>query len=762
MRTTFVWALWLGVLCLVGAVPSAFAAGIDDDSVIVIRNEDKVIMSDHTIKPYLGRIQSEDDSQVTIKSNSGAVMTLKKSEIERIDRRSTAETELARLVDKYKSDPKRLAEIIRSARKKFPYLEPKLPEILEKAAQSGDPDVLEVLVDVYLNSSQGAKAEDAAKRLVQKRNNAASQRLLGQAYGLQGKTDLANQALSQAVTLAPNSEDALVARAEFLLQTGHADDALKIFKDALSKNGQLLAAWVGQGRVQLRIGEVDAAAVSFQKVMDLDKDLKQKETLAALLGLAACKLLHKEGKDAIALGEKVLGYDANSPQAFAIQAFGLLLGGDPDKLDVALSKIDDAIGGDPSEPRFKALKSVLLDRKGQYLNLQGKAQEGGPLREQAATILAELEQVKLNDSWLLYLLAEMRARQAELVDGDRRKEVLLLAFGGFKRCTELAPNYAPAYQALGSVALKLGNFEASNFEAAELAYKVAVKLEDANAEYHAGLGLAYLGQKKVDEGSAELSKALDLNKENVAALCGLGYIMNYNKNEEQARTLFLRALSADGNCAYAADALKRMYQQRDQALDYLDFQAGDPAGWKPKGGRAVKAGVDEGKIRWRGTQGSEDSDRLEYLTELNAEDFLRVEGDLEIDPKSPCILALRVASKAGADVAFNIEIGKDPGGHLSFRYQDFGGPHDWKEIEPWPAAGKARLAIATDDLHLGKVTLYLNGVVKKTLQLQLHNLRKVTAGFAASVPAREQADLAVDNVALIYRHAAAAAETPAK
>jgi hypothetical protein len=250
-------------------------------------------------------------------------------------------------------------------------------------------------------------------------------------------------------------------------------------------------------------------------------------------------------------------------------------------------------------------------------------------------------------------------------------------------------------------------------------------------------------------------KAKELNPKNVAALCGLGYIYNFEKNESAAKGFFEQALAADGRCAFAAAALKMIYAQRGLTLQYLPFNSGDAPGWRSTKGRRIRAVVEDGKIRWRGVMGGAASRNLQYVTHLTARRFVRVDADLEMAYDMPASVVLRLASRKGSAVNFYVEFGKDETGRLSYRFKDYSGvPPDWRKVDDWPKRGKLRLGIGAPDLRSGLVNLYVNGDKRGSLQLQFKRPSKIAIGVSLSAPARESIDAAADNISLLTQTAA--------
>ena len=717
------------VLLLLTGTPALSAA--QEEEFFPVSGYDIVVTKDHMV--LVGRIlQTDDPSKVVIRLHpSGVVQTLDRTEVKEIKPRATPEEAVER---KFVELPDQIPYIARRALRAFPgnrAVEAMVLKWLEKTAASGDSGALPLLAERYMAAGDAAAAEKAARALLARQDCAIGHCLLGEALAAQGREKEADESLARALKMAPEDETIMVKWADFLLEARRPEEARKIFTDALARNPNLVAAHCGLGYVCLRQGEMEAAVAGFDHALALDlQHLKSK------LGLAAAKALLKDYGETYRLAKEVLMSDPKSAQAYGLQAYARLMQGGPDEKQ-ALTRVDHALEEDPGEPRLKILKAVALDRSGQFLEVTGKAAEARGAREEAARLLAEAGDSQARDAWVHYLIAEMRCRQEEYEP----------ALEGFRRAAELAPSYAAAYQGVGASALAIKKWSDS-----EQAYRRALALDPANVEAQAGLGLALLGQGRIPEAQASLKEAYKAAPNNVPALCGLGYIANLEKNEKSVHDLFHQALAVDGECQYAANALKELYAFRGLHLEYLNFSDSVPATWTAKGIGPLKPVVSGGKVVWSGTQGMTPSVKLEFCTSLKAQDFVRFEADLDIAADSPAALALRIGSGVGAAVSFEFEFGKDDANHLAYRIRDYSGARPWTVIpEPWPPSGKIRLAIETPELLSGRLELFANGTPKGHLELKLQRLGRIVAGVFLQAPAKAAVNASADNFVLVSR-----------
>jgi len=652
-------------------------------------------------------------------------------------------TSVRSLEEQFEKHPSRTAGVARRALRFFrdPEVAKVVRERLERASGAGDAGAMTLLVELRIKDGEFESAESLARDLVKRKSSGLAYALLGRALGGQpAKRQAADETFQQALKLAPESELVMVAAAEFLLDTGRPDKAREIFTGALKRNPNSVSALVGAGFVSLRQGMIDEAVASFDKARltipaTSHRDLRY---IAATLGLASAKALLGQHAETTQLATEVLTLDTSNARAYGLQAYArLMAGGETEKQ--AFDLIAWALKGDPENPRFLALKAVLLTRQGMVLEATDKPQEAKVKFDEAGKLLMALGNPAGTDPWASYVYASMMFEQ------NRHSEALPL----FQRAASLNASYAPAHQAVGATALAL-----KEWVAAEEAYRKAIELDAEVAEYQAGLGLALLGRKQITQAREVLKKALQMDGMNVQALCGLGYIANLEKNELSMRDLFHRALACDGDCAYAAQTLKKLYTFRGKSMEYLDFTTNEiPPAWRVgrTTSRSLRPEPKEGVLLYQGQQGASASPRVFFGTTVKGEEFVRLEADLAIPPDNGCEMGLRVGSAVGANVSFYFEFGKDSSNRLAYRLQDYNGIGDWMQLGPWPENGKIRLAIETPDLSSGHIQLYVNGESKRSGQLKLARLGKVFAGVFLQAPAKTSVAAYVDNIVFISR-----------
>jgi len=732
----------LAIMALLALSFAAAAAGDDppatgpDEDLFEIRKLDEVYFTNgNVIKGTLSETDNKDEFKIKNHRNNTQSF-FKMSEVKELRRRQLPDQAMDRLSKDSVGNPIKALKVAKQAMSRFNTMNDKVISMLERESASRDPELLSFLCETYIQSGKNAEALKTAEILVGAApGKAKSYMLRGLAYLAQNNNVEAEKDLDKAQKLAPDDPEILVARANILLRTGRSADARNIFTTALNKNPNNVAALVGRGQVQLRQGEFLEAEESFMKALSVSADNRH-----AKVGLAIAKIMNKQPDDAYQMGESLLRANPKDAEAYLVKAFAKFYAGDKASLLAFEKELRESLKERPNQPRLLLAWAASLERQARIEELsdaKDAASNAKTFREMAQQKLNELALLDPPDSVIQYLLAERKFRS-----GDYSA-----AQDGFKRTVALAPSYAPAHAALAATALNL-----SNWHAASDAFTKAAELDPSVGEYLAGKGLALLKMQRFEKAEELFKQALDLDAKNVTARCGLGYVKNFTKNKTAALDFFQQALAVDGNCAYAADALSKIYKQDDLALEYVTFEDEQLiSGWKPRSAGSVRGQVSGGKYAIGGVQGATSS-KLEYYKELKAEDFARVEADVEIPANSLVSAGVRLAAAAGSG-NFMVEVGKDDTAECKIRYVDFSTPTPvWSTLKTqWPADGKVRIGIDTDDLKTGKLRIWVNGKQTAEVKLILNKPLKITAGIFLQAPGKESVSAAIDNIVLVTR-----------
>ena len=760
MKRTVLSPLLISSLLLGIAVAlSACAVHAEDDTDFNVYKEDRVILKDGT--NLIGKVSESDGGGYEF-TNGRISRSLRKDEISVIRKKATKEDELDRLAKKYASDPVNLLRICNKAVTRF-NMNARVVPILERfLVARKDEGISQLLGSLFLAADQNDKAFLIGDKLVaaapQKPRNLM---LRGQALLALGKLDDAEKDLTKAYKLGSTDDDIVLAYANLQLRLGKADSAKKIFTDVIAINSRNASALSGLGFVQIRTGDFPAAEASFQAALAINSEHRN-----ALIGLATAEMLNKRYDDAFADSNRILNLDNNCAEALQIQAMSLIYKGDPESLAKVESKnyIKDSLDAKAAQPRLVLAWSAMLDRQAKFEDLKTSKDNpsgGGVQKRLAATQkLNEVLASDAPDSYIQYFIGEKRFREAD--EAKRRSDpaALEVALGkaedAYKRAAKLSPSYAPVNGALGATLLRRKKFDEAKAAFAKAA-EIDSKSPDA-ADYFAGQGLALLQAQKFEEASVLFKKALELDPTSAPAHCGRGYIANWERDKDRAIDGFQKALAADGDCAYAANALQLIYKQDDREMDYIHFSGSEwPQGWKPFNPGQLKFVLNNGAAAIVGTQGQAQGSRLDLARLFQvAAKFERLEADLTLAPGTAAEFGLRIASGNGPSPAFELQFGKDAGNELKVWVRDSSIMNaEWKPTgKEWPASGRVRLGIETEGINAADCTckLLVNGVLigKVPLKFQAAPKTLFMGVFMVASP-NVTVNATINNIAIVKR-----------
>lgn len=757
--------------------PIVVAADSDfpcDGKLFVVLKWDELYTKDG--QKYVGYVSEDDNGDFKVRDiRTGLVRTFRKSEVKEVRRKATPEDELKRLVKENLGNPHKLLCIYIEATTRFNLYKESIASLQDVTASNPNEGLLQKLAELYIYVNEFDKALRVAEGLVKSNPKSARNLMLrGQALATLDKLELAEKDMAEATKLAPSDSDIVLANAEMLLRLGRADEARSIYRKEIDnpRNAHNPVPATGLAYLDLRAGEVGAAENGFKAALAMKPG-----HIKAMLGLAAVKIMNKQYDDAFGDCNQILNYETDNPDAYALQAFSKIFKGDYMTLINADKYINDSLKVKPNQPRLLLAWAVMLDRLAKYEELKSdkerNAQTLAQKRNDATAKMGEVLASDGADGFIQYFIGERRFREveeAERVNAENPRKgqdagviaaSLKKAEAAFDRAAKLAPHYAPAHAALGATALR-----EKKMDAARAAFTKAAEVADPKspdmADYIAGQGLSLLSRPdKFQEAKEFFNRALTLNSACVAAHCGRGYIANWERNKSLAMDSFSRALTADGDCAYAANALQLIYRQDDREMEYVRFAGPDwPKGWKPRmGNAAIKIGLENGRATFTGQQGQNMGNKLEISKDyMGAAGFERAEADLQCSPDSPVIYGLRVANGSGVAVAFELEFGKDESNEIKVRFRDANGINpSWAPLPnkpQWPKSGRVRLSIETDNLQQGETIfrLSINGKGEASVTTRYPSKpTRITVGAFLQAPPREMVNCSVNNIVVVKR-----------
>ncbi|MCX7803617.1 MAG: tetratricopeptide repeat protein [Planctomycetota bacterium] len=714
---------------LTAALLCVAAVGGEDDILIdekvaehlfVIRRNDRVILKD-TGRVIEGKILSESEENIRIRTTTNAVASYDRKMVERIERASSVDDELKRLSAECSGRPDRVLRVAVEAVQRFRKVDEAIALLDAESKRSADVRLPVYMCMLYLRQGKAKEADDVADRVLKMAPGRAVGHLLkGQALSALGRAEEAERELARAQQIAPGDDRILVARAEAMMRIGKLEEARKLFADTIGRNPRLAAGHLGMGLVHLRAGELPDAEKSFAQARDLaEKDPRPH------CGLAAVYILQGRYDDAFKAANDGLIADNNSGTAYALQGLAQLYKGNTDD---AKMRLNEAILRDPSNARVQVALGLL-------------AGKGDTAAEAAA--MEKAARLDPGDDWILYLIGQRKFAEGRYEE----------ALGLFRSASKLSPDSATVMGAVGATCLKL-----KRYGEAEAAYMAARKLEPSCADHLSGLGLAHIGRRQFDIAARELRQALEMDSANVAALLGLGYLANFEKQKRQAVEHFSRALALKGDCTYAVGALRKIYAQDRLELDYAGFEDSIPATWLTRTGFGVKVEAEKGMARFSGTQSGAANNMTKLYRLIQTDRFVSVQADIEVPATTNYAAGLYMAPSGRGAHRFGIELGKTETGRLAYQIRDLQTVMtEPSPIGEWPKDGRVRLGLEVHraqgegDKSQAELRIYAVGRCCAASPLVIHKLAEIEVGFFVRAPMKENVDVGVDNVAILTR-----------
>ncbi|HHN46104.1 MAG TPA: tetratricopeptide repeat protein, partial [Planctomycetes bacterium] len=445
-----------------------------------------------------------------------------------------------------------------------------------------------------------------------------------------------------------------------------------------------------------------------------------------LLGLGVCAYLQGELERAQAILQDALNLRPDSQDGFC--NLGIVY--------AALEKREQAYkylgwANQPVENNARALTAAA-----HLMDLAGAPQE-------ALKLIKRAVQVAPNDPYIVYTAGYLSYRY-----GTPEDAVPLLT-----KASELAPGAREAL--VGAAAVRL---YAKDYAGAAALYRQALEWWDT-ADVRAGLGLALIGAGEPEKAESELSKALKLagNADRVSrsdALNGLGYLANHRGAREEAKALFLAALSADASNDYAKQAIGKIGAQEGRFVDFYGFEDGVlPEGLKPQTNFGLMAGVENGRLRIAGIQANSDGGETLALFQVTRGAFDQGSMDVFIPE------AITSEWYGGAYLiagGVQVQVARTPGAQIAWRSKDARrGWSEWTNMGEWKAGTRRNIRIAIGSAaQRGQaartLVISIDGRDAATLAAgQGMNATGVRFGLYASALLGASVSIEADNVVLI-------------
>ena len=289
-------------------------------------------------------------------------------------------------------------------------------------------------------------------------------------------------------------------QAERLLSSGNHSEAVRAYNQILSIHGDIAPAYLGRGRAQLAVGNLDLGLSDLKKAVELDRE---NPTIAEELA----DVLYTRGRfdEAIDYYQQALpGKDISAEALYRLGASLLQL----NRSEEALNHLDAAFKKDPTHVEARLLYGRLLNRAARYpeaeevlrnentpseaaedykLELAVSLLEQGKL-EAAEEVTRQLLNDDSQDSRALTLLGEIYLKRKQY-EAARRELI---------RALRLNPKESRAQLALGRTWLAIGKTRGDRND-----LNKARQILADTAGVHEGERLLTLGQISLAEGDTE-------------------------------------------------------------------------------------------------------------------------------------------------------------------------------------------------------------------------------------------------------------------
>ncbi|MCZ6602823.1 MAG: tetratricopeptide repeat protein [Planctomycetota bacterium] len=652
-----------------------------------VRAHDEVWMKGATA-PFVGSVERHRNPDLIWFTYKGttAKTTLKKSEIDRIDRRQTPLEvyRIKKVAAANLNDHACLAwncmifrrfEESRAEWRIVLDLDPKYApayrNLVEIYTSLWESDGREFPVDLA--------DEEAGIWLMAKRNGIKDPGVffrLGLLFRKMGLLDEAGLAFEDALFAAEGEEwpleaDASLEIAAILADQGRYEEAVKTYGELIEKNDlssrQAYVALEGQGLAALKGRDYEKASAAFQTASDQQPENPDPKELLGCVAAAQGKLA-----EADSLLEEAQDLHGGSP---------------PAKLLINHAIIRTRLG------RFSAADQDLADAEAlegangeipiarAYLRLS----QGDP--EGALEDLDAAEEMRPADPYVAYL------RGVATSSAGRREEALdffeAALAGGWNESLSFRA-IADAHRSLGDVEKAVKYFE----------YSHAGKTPAADERFRLGHALLDAGRKS--DARRQIDAALEQNPNFVPAILGLGYLLYQEGDYAGSREEFERALRIDADNKYAREALARVRELADLQVwtDSFDREDGSKVRyrWDESERYGVEIALEGGRCVLSGTQksGGGDSSRKRTLLSrvvsgADAKRFVRLEVDLTPSDDDKVRSGIRLEVRQAGRVIVFVE---DSELHYAWQRRSSGN-RKWEtgEIGDWPE-GTHTLGIA--------------------------------------------------------------------
>lgn len=403
--------------------------------------------------------------------------------------------------------------------------------------------------------------------------------------------------LKAAADLSPPRSGKMLQYGQFLLQSGKAAEARKVFEELSKKAPDYLPAYLSLAELAAAEKKYDDAIALVTRVLAVDQQNPEAMLLSGRLSLAK-----GEPVKAVATLEKALRAYPNSPQALYFLGLAYSATGDKQK---AIDQLEQSVKIAPIPDAMVALAQLNL-RKGDYsaviVGLKPLVQQR-PDNMQARLLLAEAYRAQGNyeEALVLYRRSEKEFPnnpQAPILSGIAllQQNKLAEARKAFEQALERSPGYVPAVEQLVNLDLRekhpddaVARVETelkknadsaglhflmaramlakSDKARAEVELRRTIEIQPNASEPYFMLAQIYMTAGDQKSAVANLQSAAEKNPKDPKPVVILGMIYEQLGDVTAARTAYEKVLTIDPKSSLALNNLAVLYAEKFSELD---------------------------------------------------------------------------------------------------------------------------------------------------------------------------------------------------
>ena len=471
---------------------------------------------------------------------------------------------------------------------------------LQKLAAAGDRAAYQLALGFLAGRERDLKGAEAAFRraLALDPKFPPAHSAMGNIYRSQNDLKQAEQSLKTAADLSPDRSSRRLEYAQFKLQTGDLSGGTNYLQALVKKTPDFIPAWMTLAEIAFNEKQLDECATYVGRILPRDS-----ANYDALLLGGRVKLAKGEIEKAKTDFERVVKIYPRASRAYFQLALANLAGDDVIK---AVSNLNQALTLEPDFAEAILLQAELGIRRGELAPAVASLQKftkQNPQSSQAWLLLASAyrSQGKLDDTLAIYRQLQTvytNNPQPALLSGliYREQKKNAEARQALTKALELAPDYMMVLEQLVEMDVADKQFDTAlqrvqkpidkypkqpeplllqaavyvaqqNTNQAIVSLRKAIELKPDYRPAFFLLARLYVDSGETKKAMAELTQIVTKNPKDRGALMLMGMITDQNKDFDNARDYYEKALAVDPNFGAAANNLAYLYSEHYNQLD---------------------------------------------------------------------------------------------------------------------------------------------------------------------------------------------------